>query len=81
MLVPIIGIMFESMCFMPPSLIKDIIRVLNKNGYEHVNRCRTCNHFKSGGCYLKGYKQAKQPQDFCSSHSSCTHGSDNQLAF
>ena len=76
----IIAVMFESMCFMPPSLIEIIIRILNKNGYEHVNRCHTCYHFEDNGCYLKGYRQAKNPQDFCSSHSSYTHGSDNQPA-
>ena len=77
----IIAVMFESMCFMPPSLIEAIIRILNKNGYEHIDKCNTCYHFKDNGCYLKGYRQAKNPQDFCSSHSSCTHGSDNQPAF
>lgn len=80
-LVPIIGVMFETMCFMPPKLVEDIVKELNKNEYEYVNRCRTCHHFREDGCYLKGYKQAKQPRDFCSSHSSCTHGSDNQPAY
>lgn len=77
----IIEVMFESMCFMPPSLVEDIIKELNKNEYEHINRCHTCHHFREDGCYLKGYKQAKNPQDFCSSHSSYTHGSDNQPVF
>lgn len=77
----IIAVMFESIYFMPYNLIKEIIKVLNKNEYEYVNRCHTCNHFRDHGCYLKGYKQAKNPQDFCSSHSSYTHGSDNQPVF
>lgn len=81
MLPTIITVMFENMCFIYPSLIGDIIYILNENEYKHVDMCRTCNHFKDDGCYLKGYKQAKKPQDFCSSHSSCTHGSDNQPAF
>ena len=76
----VITVMFDSMCFMHSSLIETIIRILNKNGYEHINKCNTCYHFKDNGCYLKGYKQNKNPQDFCSSHSSCTHGSDNQPA-
>ena len=73
--------MFENMYYMPPSLVSDIVKVLNKNEYEYVNRCRTCYHFKEDGCYLKGYKQDKNPQDFCSSHSSYAHGSDNQPVF
>lgn len=80
MLPVIISVMFENMCFMQPNLVKDIVKELNKNEYKHVDICRTCHHFKYDGCYLKGYKQAKKPQDFCSSHSSCTHCSDNQPA-
>lgn len=77
----IIAVMFENMYFIPQSLIKEIVHILNKNEYEYINRCRTCYHFRNDGCYLKGYKQAKNPLDFCSSHSSYTHSSDNQPVF
>ena len=77
----IIAVMFENICFIPQPLSKEIVHVLNKNEYEYVNRCRTCYHFRNDGCYLKGYKQVKNPQDFCSSHSSCTHSFDNQPVF
>lgn len=77
----IIAVMFENMCFIPQSLIKEIVHILNKNEYEYINRCHTCYHFRNDGCYLKGYKQAKNPLDFCSSHSSYTHSSSSQPVF